>query len=77
MPAHWCEIDHVIDHAQGGPTSLDNAALVCRYHNLHAKQQGWQPVHLNGRVAWTPPKWIDPEQKPRYNLLHVPPPDHR
>jgi hypothetical protein len=25
MPAPWCEIDHIIDHAHGGPTSVDSA----------------------------------------------------
>ena len=60
----------------GGATITEEVTRPGFYHNLHAKQQGWQPVHLNGRVGWTPPKWIDPEQKPRYNLLHIPPPDH-
>lgn len=70
MPALWCEIDHSIDHSAGGPTSVTNAALACDYHNRTAKAQGWRPEHINGRVAWTPPRWIDPHQQPRYNHLH-------
>ena len=76
MPAPWCEVDHVIDHAVGGPTSVDLAVLACRYENNTRKKQGWKSARINGRAAWIPPKWIDPEQKPRYNHLHnlEPPP---
>jgi hypothetical protein len=74
MPAHWCEIDHVIDHAHGGPTSVDYAVLACHHHNVDAKKQGWQSARINGRAAWIPPRFIDPEQKPQYNLLHNPDP---
>jgi hypothetical protein len=69
-PAPWCEIDHVIDHAHGGPTRVDLAVLACRYDNNNRKHQGWRSTRINGRAAWIPPKWIDPAQKPRYNHLH-------
>jgi hypothetical protein len=65
-----CEIDHIIDHAAGGPTRVDHAVLACRYHNNDAKKQGWQSTLINGRAAWIPPPWIDPDQTPRYNNLH-------
>jgi hypothetical protein len=70
MPAPWCEIDHVINHAHGGPTSVDSGVLACRHDNNTRKQQGWRSARINGRAAWIPPTWIDPEQKPRYNHLH-------
>lgn len=69
-PPGWCEIDHCLDFALGGPTSIDNAVLACRYHNNDAKKQGWQSTRINGRAAWIPPRWIDPDQKPRHNHLH-------
>jgi hypothetical protein len=72
--ANWCQIDHLEDYAKGGPTSLTNAGLACRYDNRERKKQGWKPVHINSRVAWVPPRWIDPDQKPQYNLLHNPDP---
>ena len=34
MPAHRCDIDHQHDHAQGGPTSIDNLAHLCRTHHV-------------------------------------------
>jgi hypothetical protein len=72
-PAAWCQLDHSIDFALGGPTTISNAALTCRHHNNHAKQQGWTPIHTEGgRVGWKPPPWIDPEQKLRFNELHRP-----
>jgi hypothetical protein len=70
MPALWCELDHSTDHTDGGISCVTNADLACDYHNRIAKTQGWQPSHINGRVAWTPPHWIDPHQTPRYNYLH-------
>ncbi|MDT4918499.1 MAG: hypothetical protein QOH89_3199, partial [Pseudonocardiales bacterium] len=53
---------------------VDLAGLACRTHNNDAKKQGWQTVMINGRVGWIPPRWIDPEQKPRFNHLHNPQP---
>jgi hypothetical protein len=76
MPALWCELDHTLDYANGGPTSVTNAALACDYDNRERKKQGWKPIHLNGRVAWTPPRWIDPHQRPRFNNLHRPDDPH-
>jgi hypothetical protein len=62
----------LIDYADGGPTTLDNAALVCGYdHDLRIRQ-GWRAELINNRIAWVPPHWIDPEQKPQYNHLHLP-----
>lgn len=74
VPAHWCEADHIIDFAAGGPTTVEHGHLPCRYHHRVAKAQGWRPVRINGRTAWVPPRWIDPEQKPQYNYLHNPDP---
>ena len=31
--ARWCDLDHVIPHAQGGPTTTSNLALLCRRHH--------------------------------------------
>jgi hypothetical protein len=74
LPAAWCEADHTLGYALGGPTSVDYGVLACRFHHNDAKKQGWQSTRINGRAAWTPPHWIDPHQKPHYNLLHNPNP---
>ncbi|HEY8544289.1 MAG TPA: DUF222 domain-containing protein, partial [Acidimicrobiales bacterium] len=35
VPAEHCEIDHIHPHAQGGPTTQDNARLLCPHHHRH------------------------------------------
>jgi hypothetical protein len=77
-PPGRCEIDHALDWALGGTTTLDNAVMACRYHNNNAKKQGWTPTRINNRAAWIPPHWIDPTQQPQFNDLHntdIPEPD--
>lgn len=32
-PAHWCQSHHLVHWADFGPTSLENAALLCRHHH--------------------------------------------
>ena len=37
-----CEAHHLTPWARGGPTSLDNLALLCRFHHLIAVHHwGW------------------------------------
>jgi hypothetical protein len=71
-PPGRCQVHHLTAWADAGPTTLDNATLVCRYdHDLRIRQ-GWTARRINNRTAWVPPLWIDPDQKPRYNHLHQP-----
>ena len=35
------EIDHVVPFAEGGPTSLDNLALLCHHHHFLKTFEGW------------------------------------
>lgn len=35
VPWEEFEADHVLPHAKGGETSMNNAELLCRYHNRH------------------------------------------
>ncbi len=71
-PPLWCEMDHSIDYADNHTTDVTLAGLACDYDNRERKKQGWRPRHIDGRVAWIPPPWIDPSQVPRYNNLHRP-----
>jgi plasmid stabilization system protein ParE len=57
-PASWCQVDHIRDWAAGGPTTVDNARLLCSYHH-HLRHEGWR---LRGSLGsgWTahpPPDW--------------------
>jgi len=35
------EIDHVVPFAEGGPTALDNLALLCHHHHFLKTYEGW------------------------------------
>jgi len=49
VPAGWCEIHHVTEHARGGPTHTDNGVLLCWYHHRFLDRIGWQ-IRMNGGV---------------------------
>ncbi len=38
-PAHWCDAHHVVHWVDGGPTDLDNAALLCGFHHTLVHQR--------------------------------------
>ncbi|WP_324013424.1 HNH endonuclease signature motif containing protein [Microbacterium sp. JZ37] len=65
IPAAWCEIHHVQDHAQGGPTETDNGVLLCWWHHHHLDTSGWN-IHMHHGVPYiVPPRWIDRDCTPR------------
>ena len=59
--------------AEGGPTSIDNGALICGHHHRTFDKSGWHCTTLHGRPVWIPPPHIDPDQQPRRNHLHEKP----
>ncbi|BBF99982.1 MULTISPECIES: HNH endonuclease signature motif containing protein [Pseudonocardia] len=64
-PPAWCEVHHVLPWERGGPTDLDNLVLLCRIHHRLVHHSGWE-IHMTGRrPEFVPPRWIDPQQKPR------------
>ena len=55
-PLAWCEAHHVRHWLDGGPTDLDNLALVCRAHHRAIHDGGWQLTRgPDGRFTATPP----------------------
>jgi len=56
-PARWCDAHHIIHWADGGPTSLDNLVLLCRYHHRMVHHGRIQlPTHFTPPPpAATPP----------------------
>jgi uncharacterized protein DUF222/HNH endonuclease len=73
-PPRWTDAHHVIAWTDGGQTTLDNLVLLCRRHHrlIHHPTAGWQ-VRLgpDQRPEFRPPPTIDPQQRPRRNLLHL------
>ncbi|SHF82869.1 protein of unknown function [Jatrophihabitans endophyticus] len=66
-PPAWTQAHHVVDHANGGRTTIANGALVCGHHHRSHAKQGWRSVMRDGRPAWIPPPWLDPHRRPRTN----------
>ena len=66
-PPEWCERHHVVAWVDGGPTDLDNLTLLCAYHHHNFAGRGWTCRMIDGLPAWTPPKWVDPQQRPLTN----------
>jgi len=53
------EIDHRVPFAEGGPTTLDNLARLCRWHHSQKTHRGWRLG--GGPGAWT---WSGPDPPP-------------
>ena len=78
VPATRCEVMHLHDWVKGGPTNIDNLALGCDYH--HHRLDEWKLQRRGNRMWCTPPRWVDPAQRPCINsVFHDPeiftPPD--
>jgi hypothetical protein len=58
VPAAWCEVHHVQDHARGGATHTDNGVLLCWYHHRTLDTSGWQ-IRMTGKIPHIKaPPWI-------------------
>ncbi|MFL6143518.1 MAG: DUF222 domain-containing protein, partial [Labedaea sp.] len=69
LPARWTDAHHIHHWADGGPTEVANLVLLCRRHHRTLHNTPWT-IHLtNGIPYFTPPKWVDPQQKPMRNVL--------
>lgn len=63
VPASWCEVHHVVEHARGGPTGTDNGVLLCWHHHRGLETSGWQIRMVEGMPRIRPPGWIDPQRR--------------
>ena len=68
---------HLIHWADGGPTDLANAALLCGHHHrlIHRTEsdgdQAWEiNIAPDGIPEITPPRRIDPQRRPLRNTSH-------
>lgn len=63
VPAGWCEIHHVTEHAAGGPTHTDNGVLLCWFHNRFIDKGQWRIRMNRGVPEVQAPVWFDREQR--------------
>ena len=68
-PASWCEVHHVVEWENGGPTRLDNLVMLCRVHHRQIHSTDWTVRIRDGLPEFIPPPWIDPGQRPRRRAL--------
>jgi hypothetical protein len=55
-PLAWCEAHHLVSWLDGGPTDLDNLALLCRAHHRAVHEGGWRLARApDGRLTAHPP----------------------
>ena len=63
-PPGWTQAHHVTEWQYTLRTSVDDGCLLCGYHHREFERLGWQVVMTDGRPTWTPPRWLDPQQRP-------------
>jgi hypothetical protein len=51
-PPMWADAHHIVHWADGGPTALTNAALLCGRHHTIAHQRGWTATATTSEVTW-------------------------
>ncbi|GAT72094.1 HNH endonuclease [Microbacterium sp. HM58-2] len=76
VPAAWCEIHHVHEHAKGGPTHTDNGVPLCWWHHRSLDHSGWEIRMTGGVPQIRGPEWWDPQQRwrtPRHSVPVTPP----
>ena len=67
-PSQFCERHHIRGWIDGGLTNLNNLTLLCAYHHHNFLARGWScRINTDGLPEWTPPKWVDRDQKPLIN----------
>jgi Domain of unknown function (DUF222)/HNH endonuclease len=55
-PPAWCEAHHLVHWLHGGPTDLQNLALLCRAHHRAVHEGGWRLGRdPDGQLTATPP----------------------
>lgn len=73
-PPRWCQGHHIRHWADGGPTDLDNAVLLCGHHHRVVHHDDWQVrVGHDRRPEFIPPSYVDAARLPRRNSFHLRP----
>ncbi|GIF26380.1 hypothetical protein BJ973_005740 [Actinoplanes tereljensis] len=70
-PANWADGHHIQSWADGGPTTLSNACLLCRYHHRVIHRTDWRVrLAADGLPEFIPPPTVDPLRRPLRNAYH-------
>lgn len=72
-PVWRCDVDHTIGAAQGGPTSHDNLAHLCRRHHVLKTVDAWTVEQISpGVLVWTSPSGRRHTDRPEPVVRFVP-----
>jgi Domain of unknown function (DUF222)/HNH endonuclease len=55
-PAYRCDLDHIRDRIDGGPTTIDNICTLCRRHHRAKHVAGYQLRRTYHGILWTSPR---------------------
>lgn len=56
MPATECDMDHRVEYAEGGSTTVGNLTPLCRNDHVIRHKAGWRYTTLpDGTIEWTSP----------------------
>ncbi|HVX42349.1 MAG TPA: DUF222 domain-containing protein [Mycobacteriales bacterium] len=69
-PIGWADIHHVIPWEQRKEHQIDNLVTLCGFHHRLVHTQTWRIDFINRIPHYTPPGWIDSDQKPIRNEFH-------
>jgi hypothetical protein len=69
-PASVCHSHHVKSWLDGSQTELGNLVLLCGHHHRLIHNSDWEIELVNGTAQVYPPAYVDPERRPRVNLIH-------
>jgi hypothetical protein len=64
QPSALCESHHVWDWDKGGPTDMNNLALLCPAHHRLVHRADWRIVMTRGRPRFHPPAWLHDPGEP-------------
>jgi Domain of unknown function (DUF222)/HNH endonuclease len=71
-PPSWCEMHHIVEWENQGPTCVNNCVMLCRACHRLIHHAGWHVRLVDGLPEFYPPPWIDPERRPRRRPPPVP-----
>ncbi|MGI8394167.1 DUF222 domain-containing protein [Leucobacter sp. W1038] len=72
MPTHFCDVDHTVEWMNGGKTSLENQAFMCKRHHALKHPDLLDTARWSvrqepgGTLIWTSPLGVDHPDRPEY-----------
>ena len=68
-PVSWCHCHHIVPWELDGETALSNLVMLCAAHHRQIHSTEWIVRIRDGLPEFIPPRWIDPDQRPRRRAL--------